>query len=347
MLRKTHSLFLSLALGAALSTQASLIPSSGYDINQVLSGYKISAMDVYENTGTAYAYGWSGGSLKQFSVSGDSLIGDLGSPPDSYSSSSTVSCSFVTYNPADGSVWVGYTDYANTGNDRIYKVSSGGTWTEVASVQNNYSLTFYGTEAFISAGSSDWSSNLVYWMDSGSGATVLFASLAGNSAQVTSTSSALIVPTYGSTEDSIWAYGSTLIADFLADPNNWTVLDAGDGTLVTTTPSGVGGVTADASDEVYYSVNVYDGNTYSSVSYIYDQYGNLIATSDPDIDSWMTVLSSTGTIEIDGVLYVLDYYSNGIYALSVPEPGTYALLGGVAMLIFSLYRRCRKTRLRE
>jgi hypothetical protein len=339
MLRKTHFFFLTLALGAALSTQATLTPSSGYEVNQVLSGYSFSAIDVYESGGSAYAYGWSGGSLKQFSVSGNTQVGDLGAPPDSFVSSSSVSCSFVTYNPADGSVWVGYTDYANSANDRIYKVSSSGIWTQVTSAQNNYSLTFYGTEVFMSAGSSDWTSNNVYWVNSGTGEMVLFASLTGNSAQVTSTGSALIVPTYGTGEDSILAFDNALIAAFLNDPGAWTALDAGDGTLVTTTPSGVGGVTADESNEIFYTVNEYDGSTFTTVSYVYDQYGNLIASSDTDYDSWMTVLSSTGTVEIDGVLYVLDYYSNGIYALSVPEPSTYALLGGVAMMVFTLYRR--------
>lgn len=318
MLRKTHFFFLSLALGAALSAQATLTPGTGYSVTQVLSGTGISAFDVYESGGETYAYGWAGGTLKRYSVTNNTQVADLGAP-DGYSGY----ISYVEYNPVTGSTWVGFSTYSGA-DDRIYEVDAGGNWTLRTTLSFNYSMAFSGTEVFVMSG------NTVYWLDNSDGYSPVAVVEAGNySGGIGFDGSDLVLLTNGLSTDSLLTFTGTQLADAISGSSILYIGDAASDTPVTF--SG-GAVTVGADGTIYYSTNDYVSYEFSG---IYDENGNLIASTDDSYYDAISVLDAEGDL-----LYVGTWSADGIYILTaVPEPCTYALLSGVAVLAFSLYRR--------
>ncbi|MBC2592966.1 hypothetical protein H5P28_01710 [Ruficoccus amylovorans] len=339
MLRGTKIIVFMVAALLAASAQGAITPGAGYTGSTVLTGRSFGAFDIYTDagSGSSYAYGWTGGALKQYSMSSGAETGNLGAPDADLGSAA--SPSFVSYNPSDGSVWVGFTNWQNPAIDRIYKVSSSGEWTQVNSLTNNYSLAFYNTEAFVMAG------NTVYWIDGETGSTTAFAQFGTNSAQLTFGDSGMVVGTYGLTGDNyILGYSNAQLNSFLQTMElggTWTPLLVGDGDILETysmtgNNGGIGGVAVGEDGTIYYSGNDY--STYETL--ITDSDGNVIGTALYDGIVYLD--------ELDGKLYYTTWSQDGISVLeAVPEPSVYALAGGIFMLAFSLYYRRRVTRLRE
>ncbi|MGE9292680.1 MAG: PEP-CTERM sorting domain-containing protein [Puniceicoccales bacterium] len=326
MLRKFCLLSVLAASLAATSVQADITPAPGYSVSTVLTGHTFTAYDAYESSGSAYVYGWTGGGLKQYSVSSGSQINDLGTPSDGYTNNANVSVQWVEYG-VDGSVYVGF--YNSGGTDmRIYKVnSSTGTWQNLTSVNSNYSMAYYGTEAFIMAGDS------IYLLDTDSGATTLFASVGGYSSQIAFADSGLVFCTSGvSGGDALINFSTAQLDSFLADTSGWSALDLSNADILDGTLDGWGGATTvDADGNIYFTANDYYGDGSTSVE---EYAGDSIAEG----SGWSSIVMLYAVGED---LYYTLYNQDGISVLTpgVPEPSTYALLGGVAMLLFTLYRR--------
>ncbi len=347
MLRKSFITTLAAASLLTAGAQAAIVPSAGYSVSTVLTGRSYGAFDAYTDTGDGqnYVYGWTGGELKQYSLASGSQTGSLGAPSPAYSSSTSLSCSFVSYRP-DGSAWVGFTDWQNSALDGIYKVSSSGVWESVNSMSNNFSIAFYGTEAFVMAG------NTVYLVNGTTGESTAFAQVGSSSNQIAFSGGGLLVGTYGLPGDNyLLEYSNGQVDAFLAAVgagDDWDVLMLGDAsdTLATysvsenptygTYQGGVSGVAVDEEGNIFYA-----GNDYTSGTTLVDEVGG---------DNVGTGLYSSIIYldELDGKLYYALYGQDGIsYLEAVPEPSVYAVFGGMMTLLFTLYYRRRKTRLRE
>ena len=117
--------------------------SPGYEARDLFTSQDPIAIDVFGNQIATYA----DSRLRIYNRSTQQLLWDLGN--QNYDAGAYNS--FVTFDPAGDSVWVGFTVGGNV-NDRIYQVDVGASpaWNHVATLASNYELAFRGTVPYVS-----------------------------------------------------------------------------------------------------------------------------------------------------------------------------------------------------
>lgn len=343
MIRKCLLLIATLTL--ATHAYAAFSPQPGYTTNTVLGSQSVGFYDVYDDGGNTRAYAFNG-TLKRFDVNNGGQLADLGAPAG-YSGFT----SFVRRSPDGNSVWVGFTVSGNT-DDRIYEVTNLDTtpvWNLRATVAGNYDLAFRGNEAFITA--SDFVNNTIYWLDAANSYNaVSFATAGSFSAGLAFSATDLFYATSGfGSGQTLIQFDDTQLTNFLANPGAWVPLGIGDATTLATLPGSAGGTSifVDAADNVYFAVN--DFSAFPTVDSSLLKWDGVIGTGanyeligvNTD-DASFGVLDGIGIIDSDGNLYLASFGENGIAQIGVPEPGTYGLILGLALMLPAVRRLRRK-----
>ncbi|GHB91373.1 hypothetical protein [Cerasicoccus arenae] len=340
-----------LPLSAPVLNAASLVPSAGYSVGEVLSTTTLGAFDIYD-AGGAKAYGWDSGSstLRNYSVSNGGVLGDFGAPPGGYADSGNAFVSFVRRSSDGNSVWVGFTVGGNS-DDRIYEVTDLGgtpTWNLRTTLAGNYDLEFSSSgAAFASANLGGFSNpNKLFYLDAGDGFSAIeFAETGGYSADLAfDVTGALIYATSGLGAEQLVSFSNGNITAFLSDTGSWSPLGLGDASLLSDLPAGGSGLYADAFGGVFVSMSDFSGFPFAGT--VAQWNGN--AGSGENLDILATVGDSLG--ELDGLgelanggelFQSVGYGGSGLDTISVPEPADFGLAAGLLSLALIAVRRRR------
>ncbi|MEO0794167.1 MAG: hypothetical protein AAFX93_03340 [Verrucomicrobiota bacterium] len=326
----------------SLSTQtlnANLTPVSGYQSGQVLSSQTLGAFDIYSDGGTR-AYGWDSNTstLRRYDVSGGGVLGDFGAPTGGYADSAFIS--FVRRSPDGNSVWVGFTVGGNT-DDRIYEVtdlSGTPTWNLRTTLGGNFDMEFSGNDAFVSANPGGFGNpNRLFYLDAANSYTAIqFATTGGFSADLAfDATGALVYGTSGLASEQLVSFAAGDISAFLSNPGSWTPFNLGDGTLLSSLPSGASSLWADSVGGIFVALSDFSAFPFSGT--LAQWNGTTSAGTNLDTlataDDSLGELDGLGVLALDGTLYQsVGFGNSGIDTLEIPEPSTYALIVGVAIL---------------
>ena len=131
-----------------------LMPADGYRADDYLTNELFETFYMIDSE-TAMLCA-AGVDLRAVDLESGNVLQNLGQPQDGYFAAHTSGdylsawASFVQKSPLDDSYWVGFTTGSNV-DDRIYQVTSDGTWTHRATMTGNFDLKFYGDDIFVSA----------------------------------------------------------------------------------------------------------------------------------------------------------------------------------------------------
>jgi hypothetical protein len=270
--------------------------------------------------------------------------------------------SFVTADPDGSSLWVGFTNYGNT-DDRIYKVTLDGHWTEKTKLTGNFDMEFDGTTAYVSANTSglNHADNSLWRFDTTTGQTRAFAFVGGYSAGLGVDSAGdVYYGNYGFSPGNqyIYRFSAQQISDTLASESD-PLLQLKDAEILTRLDaSGPYDLDVDAADNVVFNLNTLAGdqsNPTSASSEIAVWNGTVGSGMNYDVigdgggqSRWYTMLATTGDIrQPGGTVYVNDYFSPGIAELTAtPEPSTFVLLSiaGITVAAYAYRRRAFRTK---
>jgi len=333
----------SMATLVASETVASSSITTGMDpyvANDVATGLYLGAHDVSTDSASLATY--AGNTLKLVDLATEAVT-DLGNPTD-YDLPEDVDGpwnSFVTYDPAGDSVWVGFTVGGNV-DDRIYQVDlASSTWTHQATMPGNFDLEFAGATPLVSGtNSTNWADPTGIWQLDTSGADVhdLLIETSGYSAGLGVDSQGNV---YYAANDAAGIY-QWAAADVLAAIGTGNMTYA-NGLKISEQEAGAYDIEVDAADHVFFNGNgayaftaLWDG-TSEAGEYNYDY----VAIGSGDFGNWHTLLSASGDVASgDGALYQSDWYYFGAAEITlVPEPAAWVLLTTLLGVGLATWRR--------
>lgn len=342
----SHSLLLGVLAGASVQA-ASLMPSLGYQVGEVLSSQTLSAFDIYDDAG-ARAYGWDANSstLRQYDVANGGVLADYGAPPGGYADAAFIS--FVRRSPDGQSVWVGYTVGGNA-DDRIYEVtnlSGAAVWNQRTTLAGVYDLQFSANGSpFASANLGGFGNpNKLFFLNPGDNFSAIeFAETGGFSADLAfDVTGALIYATTGVGAEQLVRFSQGDINAFLSDPLTWSPLDLVDATVLSDLIAGGSGIFADAFGNIFISLTDYSTFNGSLVHW------NGVVGAGDNTQLVASVSNSLGELDGLGDLYAggelfqsVGFLESGLDTVMTPEPGQYAMMAGVLALGLVVWRRRR------
>jgi len=362
-------LALAAILGAAAplpAASAILAPAGDYAGGYLADDYftdqqDIKAFDVSDNRVVT----WDNSGARILNRTTGAVEEMLGTVPQAYLDAypdDDIWNSFTTFDPDDGSVWIGFIHQANI-DDRIYHVAKQGDgswqWTHTATLTGNHEMVFHGGEAYASANPAapSWGTQATLYrldttMPGGAPASShdIIATVGGYSAGLALDADGNVY--YGSyhlTSDWSSSYGT--LYQFEAADVAGGGLDLLDAVVLANLPSGAADVEVDPADNVLFAMNPAFGSGTSQIAIWDGEYGSghnydVVAQGIGAKGNFFPGLKASGDFTADGILYVNDSNFSapfpGLAGIKVvPEPNT-CVLALSALLMLFIWRRRRR-----
>lgn len=331
------------AVAALIISFASAITAHAA-ITVVDSNYTTSSYYTHTNSDAIVSFDWDGsGSLYYQASDSNYNFGGF----YKYDGSTTTTLAAANSNLYSGAsvVRIGDSIYYNASTQaniqRIYRYS--GSAPVIASTTANYGLSSHNGALFIT-GANSFGPNQIFYSAIGSGGTVAASATSlgqtgGASGPLTFDSAGNMYYAVGYGEFGIYKWSAAEVSSAIADPIGATL--ATDGHLwldYSTSAAGATSMVFDAQGNLLITLTDF---SYSSqlISFGVTPSGDYLT------DSGKLLLTDDGRLgelrNYGGTVYLAS--DNGIFAISsisaVPEPATYAVIGGSLVLALAIYRR--------